>query len=431
VRPLVLDLFAGCGGFSLGFEQAGFDIAGCVEIDPIHCLTHHFNFPYSTVVQSDITKLPSAEITRRIGPDIDIIIGGAPCQGFSLIGKRNFEDQRNQLVREFLRVIRDIRPKFFVFENVKGITLGKHKSFVRELIEEAEKIGYKTASPYRVLDARNYSVPQARKRFILMGARIDQPVPSYPCFVTSPSIDSGEDENTLLPTPTCSEVLDDIPNADNYDELLTSDSVMVGSWPEAYSALLRYYRPSHDRDWIYGHKRDWNKQFLTSSARTRHTSISTSRFMSTAAGEVEPHSRFYKLEANGYSNTLRAGTDSSRGAFTSPRPIHYQHARCVTVREMARLHGYPDWFRFHVTKWHGARQIGNSVPPPMARAIASAIIEAMDYKPTTSKVQMELGCAEWLSYDMSQASSYFGVSSPISGRTLKGSYRKPKQIQAA
>ena len=78
---------------------------------------------------------------------------------------------------------------------------------------------------------------------------------------------------------------------------------------------------------------------------------------------------------------MRAGTDGARGAFTSPRPIHYQHARCVTVREMARLHGFPDWFRFHAAKWHGARQIGNAVPPPLARAIAAAVTKALGLGP--------------------------------------------------
>jgi len=81
------------------------------------------------------------------------------------------------------------------------------------------------------------------------------------------------------------------------------------------------------------------------------------------------------------SNTLRAGTDAARGAFTSPRPIHYKFARCVTVREMARLHGYPDWFRFHETKWHGARQIGNSVPPKLGRAIGEVILSTLGTNP--------------------------------------------------
>src|SRR5208283_3442167 len=101
----------------------------------------------------------------------------------------------------------------------------------------------------------------------------------------------------------------------------------------------------------------------------------------TVPGEVEPISRFFRLPPDGLSNTLRAGTDAARGAFTSPRPIHYDLPRCVTVREMARLHGFPDWFRLHATKWHGARQIGNSVPPPLARAVAGQLMRALRVDP--------------------------------------------------
>ncbi|OYZ97381.1 MAG: hypothetical protein B7X99_14165 [Rhizobiales bacterium 17-65-6] len=116
---------------------------------------------------------------------------------------------------------------------------------------------------------------------------------------------------------------------------------------------------SNDAD-KFGYKRLTDPSLLTSSLRTNHTELSRQRFAATPQGSVEPVSRFFKLPPDGVSNTLRAGTDSQRGAFTSPRPIHYKYARCITVREMARLHGFPDWFRFHVTKWHGARQIGNA-----------------------------------------------------------------------
>src|SRR5690606_16025822 len=111
----------------------------------------------------------------------------------------------------------------------------------------------------------------------------------------------------------------------------------------------------------------------------------------TPPGSVEPISRFFKLPADGVSNTLRAGTDGARGAFTSPRPIHYRYNRCVTVREMARLHGFPDWFRLHTTKWHGARQIGNAVPPPLARAIATQVMRALGVKPTRPTHPIALG----------------------------------------
>jgi DNA (cytosine-5)-methyltransferase 1 len=116
---------------------------------------------------------------------------------------------------------------------------------------------------------------------------------------------------------------------------------------------------------------------LTSSLRTEHTKLSSQRFTQTPPGKVEPVSRFHKLAPHGLCNTLRACTDSARGAFTSPRPIHYRFPRVITVREAARLHSYPDWFRFHATKWHGFREIGNSVPPLLGRAVAGEIMKAL------------------------------------------------------
>merc|ERR1711916_344633 len=108
-----------------------------------------------------------------------------------------------------------------------------------------------------------------------------------------------------------------------------------------YSSRMRC---SNNSSWKFGYRRLWDSNILTSSRRTDHTEISRKRFEATEQGKIEPISRFYKLSESGVSNTLRAGTDSSRGAFTSPRPIHYLYPRCITVREMARLHGFPDWF---------------------------------------------------------------------------------------
>ena len=127
------------------------------------------------------------------------------------------------------------------------------------------------------------------------------------------------------------------------------------------------------------------------------------------------------------SNTLRAGTDAARGAFTSPRPIHYEFARCITVREMARLHGFPDWFRFHETKWHGARQIGNAVPPPLARAVAQQIVRALGVYPTRPDEEVPLGDPALLRLGMAEAAKLFGVDSPIGRRDRKSGAKKRKQ----
>ena len=155
--------------------------------------------------------------------------------------------------------------------------------------------------------------------------------------------------------------------------------------------------------------------------------ISRRRFDATPPGEVEPISRFFKLPADGLSNTLRAGTDSSSGAFTSPRPIHYAFPRCITVREMARLHGFPDWFRFHQTKWHGARQIGNAVPPPLARAVAIQVVRALRHGPRRPTSAIELGDPMLLRMGMSEAASYFNVPIAIGKRDRKSGSKKRKQ----
>lgn len=431
-RPIGIDLFAGAGGLSLGFEQAGFDVVAAVEIDPIHASIHKFNFPQCAVIPRSITKLSGAEIraAARIGRRmIDVVFGGAPCQGFSLIGQRALDDPRNALVKEFVRVVAELKPRYFVFENVKGLTVGRHRKFLDELIAAFERAGYEIRLPWKVLNASSFGVPQDRERLILMGARRGLPLPSYPDAQT---VAAGRANGGLPSGPSCKDALDDLPDAERFAQLKECDEVRTEAWGEP-SAYARKLRCLDNEAWGFGYPRRWDPSVLTSSMRTEHTEISRRRFAETAPGEVEPISRFFKLSPHGVSNTLRAGTDSARGAFTSPRPIHYRWARCVTVREMARLHGFPDWFRFHVTKWHGARQIGNAVPPPLARAIAGAIIDAMGIEPTRPAKNIELGDPELLKLDMSQASEFWGVETPIGRRDRKSGARKRKQeeIEAA
>jgi DNA (cytosine-5)-methyltransferase 1 len=179
--------------------------------------------------------------------------------------------------------------------------------------------------------------------------------------------------------------------------------------------------------WYFGYVRDWDPETLTSSARSEHTAISRRRFAETAQGSVEPISRFFKLAPSGLSNTLRAGTDGARGAFTSPRPIHYLYPRCITVREMARLHGYPDWFGFNVTKWHGAREVGNSVPPPLARAVGTMIVEALGVNPIRPKRSLACAASDMLEFDMSAAARHFAVDAPSGRRDRKSGAKKRKQ----
>lgn len=429
MRPIGIDLFAGAGGLSLGFEQAGFDIAAAVEIDPVHCAVHKFNFPETAIIPCTVEGLSGIKIREIAGignRQVDCVFGGAPCQGFSLIGHRVLDDPRNKLVLDFVRIVTELNARTFVFENVKGLTVGKHKLFLQELVQAFDQAGYEVNTPWRVLNAGHYGTPQSRERLILFGCKKGEKIPEYPQATTNISgRNTGASELTY--GPTCKDALADLPDADRFQTLLISDSVKTSAMgkPSSYAAELRCMTKS---SWHFGYKRIWNSEYLTSSARTSHTEISKRRFSETEPGTVEPISRFFKLPGDGVSNTLRAGTDGARGAFTSPRPIHYRYNRCVTVREMARLHGFPDWFRFNVTKWHGGRQIGNAVPPPLARAIATQVINALNIKPNSPKRALMLGSESLLSFDLSNAAEYFGIDALPNSRTIKSGIKKRKQI---
>jgi DNA (cytosine-5)-methyltransferase 1 len=429
MRPIGIDLFAGAGGMSLGFEQAGFDVVAAVEIDPVHCATHKFNFPHCAIIPRSVEGLKGSEIRlqAKLGTrEVDVVFGGAPCQGFSMIGQRVLDDPRNRLVRDFLRIVAELDATYFVFENVKGLTLGKHRKFLEEFVDYAKELGYAVRLPWKVLDAANFGVPQHRERLVLFGAKKTARLPTYPVHWTNPADGRGERLAQLPDGPTVGEAILDLPDAENFEELNRSDETQWTAWANG-SGYAKELRCLTNTAWHAGHPRAWNPGLLTSSARTAHTKISRTRFAATSSGETEPISRFYKLRAEGLSNTLRAGTDGARGAFTSPRPIHPSLNRCVTVREMARLHGYPDWFRFNETKWHGARQIGNSVPPPLARAVAASVMDGLGLAPTPAIEEWELGDRDLLGMTVSQAAAHFGVDAPPSGRTLKSGAKKRKQ----
>ncbi|MCC2972667.1 DNA cytosine methyltransferase [Massilia sp. IC2-476] len=395
-RPIGIDLFAGAGGLSLGFEQAGFDIAAAVEIDPIHCATHEYNFPHTKTICKSVTELTGAEIREvaQLGnTNIDVVFGGAPCQGFSLIGKRALDDPRNQLVFHYVRLVKELQPKYCVFENVKGLTLGKHAQFLNELISALQDAGYDVLQPYKVLNAASFGVPQDRKRLFLIGTKRGLAMPSYP------------PENH--PTTTVWEAIGDLPDANRFKTLLTKDCVQTEwSTTAEYARRLRGLE-SDPKDFSY--PRIYDTTLLTSSLRTEHTKLSQDRFRATAHGKTEEVSRFRKLPPDGLCNTLRAGTDSARGAFTSARPIHPVYPRVITVREAARLHSYPDWFRFHTTKWHGFRQIGNSVPPILGRVVAEEIMKALGRTAEKPNQAISPGNPTLLDFDMGAAARYFNV----------------------
>lgn len=389
MRPVAIDLFSGAGGLSLGLEQAGYDIGCAVDKDPIHAATHQYNFSYCLTLNQSVADTTVVDIHRGIGDrEIHLVAGGPPCQGVSTMGRRAIDDPRNQQMAEFVRLVGELKPRYFLFENVPGLTVGMCQQLLHELLESFAKVGYRI-QPWQILNAANYGVPQNRKRLFLLGAREDVALPCYPSPITQ--VGGG----LLSPTPTCEMALGDLPNADDFEELLDSDSTLFSpsTSPSVYAQQMRC---DSGRGWYFGYRRNYQRSLLTCSARTLHHQKTRDRFRDTPEGEIEEVSRFHKLSSQGIANTLRAGTDTKKGSHTSPRPIHYKYPRCTTVREMARLHGLPDWFRLHPTKWHGARQVGNAVPPPLARQLGFAILKADGISPCVPSQVVGFGKTSFL-----------------------------------
>ena len=187
-----------------------------------------------------------------------------------MIGKRALDDPRNQFVKHFLRLVTELEPAVFVLENVRGLTVGKHRQLLDELAAEFQDAGYAVTLPWQVLNARDYGVPQDRKRLFLLGARrgtaLRYPLPQL-CH----------------PAPTCRDALDDLPNAEAFDELTASDTVPIPpASADQLSAYAREMRCLGNDSWHYGYVREWDPNHMTASLRTAHTDISRRRFRAPA-----------------------------------------------------------------------------------------------------------------------------------------------------
>ena len=441
-RPIGIDLFSGVGGLSLGFEQAGFDVVASVEYDPVHAAIHEFNFPLTEVICADVSKIEPQQLldAAKLGfvahghpaaqwsGKIDVIFGGPPCQGFSTMGKRDASDERNKLVYKFADLIGAIKPRYFVMENVPGMACGGTAGILARLISRLRKHGYDVAVTVEqirkraILSAADFGVPQDRRRLILLGSLKGETPPQYPIPTVNRAPKRAAEMKTqappplgLLPSgPTVWDALGDIPDLDLFEALISTDEVKLTKAAlqkatKSASDYARRLRGEIEDDEDFSHPRIWNPGVLTSSMRTEHTAESVRRFKKTKPGETEEVSRFYRLDPDGLCNTLRAGTGSERGAYTSPRPLHPTLPRVISVREAARLHSFPDWFRLHRTKWNGFRSIGNAVPPLFGRAIGRAIIRALNITPLKPSKPIALGNPELLSFTRLSAASHFGA----------------------
>jgi DNA (cytosine-5)-methyltransferase 1 len=334
------------------------------------------------------------------------------------MGKRHPDDPRNSLIFHFLRLVLELQPKFFVMENVRGMTVGRQRQFLEKILSEFKEHNYRVVENYQILNAANYAIPQNRHRLFLLGCRQDLLLPSYPQPLTTVPSKGGDSslptindrELNLLPTPTVGDAIADLPEVNNYPELEVRDWVFAeSSKPSEYVNQLHNPSSKAVVSPDYSYPRIYDSRLLTCSRRTKHSQETIARFVATSPGKIERISHFYRLDLNGLCSTLRAGTARNRGAFTSPRPIHPVTPRCITVREAARLHSYPDWFRFHGTKWHGFRQIGNSVPPLLAKAVAREIINCLGIEPSKPTQKYLLGQEQLLQFTMYRAAQYYQV----------------------
>lgn len=343
-RPKVLDLYCGAGGFSLGFEAAGFDIVAAVDEYPRHVVTHSYNFPDCNVYCDKVSKVQLPPYMK-----FDVIIGGCPCQSFSQGGKQDPNDPRSQELLIFLSLVRLYQPKYFVIENVPPLlTNTKFHPLLEQFLDRVDSMGYFVVSPIKVLNAKDFGVCQDRKRVFILGYRGDQRQPTYPF--------GGKKSAPLI------RILDDLAKVEPFVNEVDEGIVR--------SRLRNCYLRGRIKDReeclrIYNH------------VASKHSESVIRRFQGTPPGTREPISRFHKLDPEGISHTLRAGTLRGKGSHTAPRPIHYSLPRCITVREAARIQSFPDWFEFDSTKHIGHLQVGNAVPPVLAREVGEKILEAL------------------------------------------------------
>ncbi len=362
-RPNIVDLFCGAGGFSLGAHESGFRTAVAIDIDTTLTSSFCDNFAGAPLMRSDISRVTGSEIRKEAGLDrgqVAGVVGGPPCQGFSLIGKRRTSDPRNALVAQFFRIVYELKPKFFIMENVPGILVGAAKHTLDcglSLVEDYQIVGPLVA------DAWDYGAATQRERVVIIG---------YDKNEMGPLSEQDIQAAKAAYRPTVADAIADLPEPNKCN------------WS-------RYRRPKHQASQYAKQARSQPSEGLGADlykerlARglvsgvlpTAHTNEVALRFRNVKPGSREQISRCPRLAWDKPCPTLRAGTGPERGSYQSIRPIHPESDRVITVREAARLQGFPDWFKFHETKWHSFRMIGNSVSPAISSNLLAVIASAL------------------------------------------------------
>jgi len=339
----VLDVFAGCGGLSYGFQMAGFDVVGGIDNDTDCSQTFMFNHPNSKYLVKNMEEVSKGEIRDLVDDNrIDAVIGGPPCQGFSLSGKRYYFDPRNQLYLHFFRIVDAVKPKAVVIENVPGLKgLYGGKAF-KGIIDELEKRGFSVV--HEVLSADNYGVPQMRKRIFFVGIKNGTFV--FPKL--------HEKKVTL------EEALSDLPLLD--EEFESDHYVAEPSNP--YQRIMRS-----------------NSSMLRNHVATNH-SQQTKQIIAMVPEGKDYRSLPVELQSTRKVHIAWTRLDSSKPSLTIDtghrHHFHPKANRVPTVRESARIQSFPDSFVFLGSKTSQYRQVGNAVPPLLAFEIAKELKRSLE-----------------------------------------------------
>jgi DNA (cytosine-5)-methyltransferase 1 len=355
-KPTVIDLFCGAGGFSYGFYQAGFTILMGIDNWEDALVTYRHNFPDTKTINTDIENITPHEIDiilERSADNVDVIIGGPPCQGFSISGKRLINDSRNKLYKAFVSLVSHYKPKLFVMENVPGVMRLFNGKIKEQIINDFSLIGYNVET--KLLSAENYGVPQQRKRVFFVGINPDKIKNTHK--FEFPVATHGADNN-LIPFVTVKDAISDlnfIPDDKSLDECIDYELPSVNN----YQKLMR----------------------KKSKKLNNHVAILHTKRTKEIIAMVKDGGNYKDLPKKLWEtrkvHIAWTRMNSTRPCFTIDtghnHHFHYRENRAPTVRESARIQSFPDTFLFFGIKTRQFRQVGNAVPPILVKAIAEKV----------------------------------------------------------
>ncbi|WP_300347707.1 DNA cytosine methyltransferase [Clostridium sp.] len=354
-RYRVIDLFSGCGGISLGFHNTGkVDIVGAIDFDKSACKTYKYNFQSANVINGDINNI----LVNETGfENIDIIVGGPPCQGFSGLNRWNKElenDPRNKLFFQFLRFVSELKPKAILIENVRQILTSKNGFAKKNICEMLDDMGYNTS--YEVLNAADYGVPQNRQRAFFIGIKKELG-----------EFDFGKMIKHYKKKVTIEEAISDIAEIEEQAKTdLNGYNYVLGKAKSDYQEMMRNGNILNNH-LIY---------YPTESVQTKIKYVPEG-----GNWKNVPEELFKSKRNNRHSNYLKRLDSKSQSITIDTGHNVYFHPkfnRVPTIRESARIQSFPDSFLFIGNKGEQFRQVGNAVPPLLAQALAEGIMEVLN-----------------------------------------------------